>query len=762
MMHSLDLSSGIFGDSLQARTFAPPHKIVIKDNVGTILQTIQMRDGLPMNHPSLKQDSDPRFLAANEVVRPRVSCAGSYIAFFGPRPLASTAVSARIPRASSDWSGVSPSIKYRAAVNGSEWIYRADIGSGGNGNAHPEVMPRYPQSENQISASFTTNDPELFVGNSNRNWVSARIYGWEHEPGAFCGITRRGGPGGIRGDRTALPAEFLQMYLLDPAGSRAHDGASHKDLADNFIYAHASYPAYRPRTLRDLRAIDVVSYPQSAPVVPGERYSHREDYYTFPVLGNNSSVRVIDAYGTDPSYTQLTPVNITAIGSVITVESYRHQLLPGFKVRISGCTQAEYNGLWTVASAPTESTFTYIANVAPVISPATGSPTMTKWDFADASQHPWAGWGPDGEHNNRLGCTYAAQMYSDPLFAHMSEYFIVESASTSGQINLSRYYVQNALTPGDFWASRTNVLDFMNIVGMWRVATTTGVYTRPLIEAALITFFNRHWDDVYSQVPNVATTASQKGYQYFKTNLYWESTYPGWAISFSIGLIYLFELMSLMKSYGLIDVLRNTGGVKVNLYIDMLEAQCKSIASFVSKAPWLHGSHPNNGGVYIPLRSAAQGAVEGDLSTIPSTIDSAIAYHTNPRTDGKWYLNSDDTPLSGNAVAFWRIKGSWLYWKYIAISSTERDTQLNNLDAATAALVDRYQSYPVGSKSGALQTALFFRYAWKQSIPALDYELPTLIVPTGLTVYNPQPVTTSTNAGPVLSVTPLISTWRAT
>lgn len=762
MMHSLDLSSGMFGDSLQARTFAPPHKIVIKDNLGTVLQTIQMRDGLPINHPSLRQDSDPRFLAANEVVRPRVSCAGSYISFFGQRPLSSEAVSARIPRATDDWSGVSPSIKYRAAVNGSEWLYRADIASGGNGNAHPEVMPRYPQSENQISASFTTNDPELSVGNSNRTWVSARIYGWEHEPGAFCGITRRGGPGGLRGDRTALPAEFLQMYLIDPAGSRTHDSAAHKDLADNFIYAHASYPVYRPRTLRDLRAIDVISYPQSAPVAPGERYSNRDDYYTFPVLGDNSSVRVIDAYGTDPSYTLSYAVTITAVGTVITVAAYRHQLLPGFKVKISGCTQAEYNGLWTVASAPTESTFTYIANTAPVISPATGSPTVTEWELGDASQHPWAGWSPDGEHNNRLGCTYAAQLYSDPLFAHMAEYFIVESASTSGTINLSRYYVQGAyLTPGDAWAGRTFVLDFMNIVGMWRVATTTGVYNRPLIEAALITFFNRHWDDVYSQVPVVATTASQKGYQYFKTNLYWEPTYPGWVIGFSIGSVYLFELMSLMKSYGLLSVLRNTGGVKVNLYMDMLEEQCKSFATFVSKAPWLHGSHPN-GMVYIPLRSSAQGAIEADLSTIPSTIDSAIAYHTNPRTDGKWYLDANGTALAGNAVAFWRIKASWLYWKYIAVSGTARDTQISNLDAASAALIDRFQSYPTGSKATALQSAVLFRYAWKQSIPALDYELPSLIEPTGINVYNPAPITTSTNGAPVLSVAPLISTWRAT
>jgi hypothetical protein len=818
MMHSLDLSSGIFGDSLQARTFAPPHKIVIKDSSGTVLQTIQMRDGLPINHPSLKQDSDPRFLGPDEVVRPRVSCAGSYIAFFGDRPLSSFSVSSKIPRATDDWTGVSPTIKYRSAVNGSEWIYRADVGTGGNGNAHPEVMPRYPLSENQISASFTTSDPDLIVGNSNRNWVSARIYGWEHEPGAFCGITRRGGPGGIRGDRTALPAEFLQMYLTDPTGSRVHDGAKNKDLADNFIFAHASYPAYRPRTLKDLRAIDVISYPQSSPVAPGERYSHRQDYYTVPTLGDNSSVRVIDGYGTDPTYTKTYDANsITAVGLLVTVQlGFGHQLLPGFKVTISGCAQPQYNGQWTISSVPTSSSFTYTANTAPAISPATGSPKVTEWDFADAGQHPWAGWGPDGEHNNRLGCTYAAQLYSDPLFAHMAEYFIVESASTSGTINLSRYYTQGAyLSPGDAWASRTFVLDFINIVGMWRVATTTGVYTRELIESALITYFNKHWDDVYSQVPAIATTPSQKGYQYFKTNLKWGQAsggaeiipawnagttyqvyspvfyngnlytstsagnignnpatdtvnwtpsigYNGWVIEITIGILYLYELMALMKSYGLTDILRANGGVKVNLYIDMLEEQCKTIATFISKAPWLQYAHPYTGTVCIPLRSADQGAVQTDLSTIPSTIDSAIAYHTNPRTDGNWFLKSDGTAIGGNAVAFWKIKGSWLYWKYIAEAGPVRDAQINNLETASAAIISYIQSYTAGPKALALQGPVYFRYSWKQSIPALDVELPNVITPAGINLYNSDVISTSTTTGPTLITGPIFDIWRAT
>lgn len=776
MMNSADLSSGIFGDSLQARTFAPPHKIVIKDSAGTVLQTIQMRDGLPINHASLKQDSDSTLLGVNEVVRPRVSCASSYIAFFGGRPLASSAVSARIPRATSNWSGVSPTIKNRAAVNGSEWLYRADIGSGGNGNAHPEVMPRYPESENQISSGFTTNDPDLVRGNSNRNWVSARIYGWQHEPGAFCGITRRGGPGGIRGDRTSLPAEFLQMYLNDPTGSRRHDGAAHRDLADNFIQAHASYPAYRPRSLRDLRAIDVISYPQSAPVAPGERYSHRQDYYTFPVLGDNSSVRVVDAYGTDPTYKNSYAVTITASGPVVTVTTpSSHQLLPGFRITISGCTQAEYNGTWTIASVPSNTTFTYTANITPVISPATGAPLLTEWNFTNAGQHPWAGWSPDGEHNNRLGCTYAAQIYSDPLFAHMAEYFIVESASTAGSINLSRYYTQGAyLTPGDFWTSRTNVLDFINIAGMWRVATTTGVYSRSLIESALITFFNRHWDDVYAQVPAIATTPSQRGYQLFKTNLKWGQAYngasndqgytggyAGWVIEISLGVIYTFELLALMKSYGLTEALRAIGGAKVNLYLDMLEENCKSIATFISRAPWLQYSDTNSGAVSIPLRSSTSGAIQSDLSTIPATIDSSIAYYTNPRADNKWFLNSNGTTIGGNAAAFWKIKAAHLYWKYIAPDDDQRTAQLNNLEQATQAVIDHIGTFATGTKADAIPGAIYFRYAWTQSIPALDSNLPTLLRPTGIGVYNPTtPLSTST--APVIEIGPVINTWRAT
>lgn len=66
--------------------------------------------------------------------------------------------------------------------------------------------------------------------------------------------------------------------------------------------------------------------------------------------------------------------NMTASGTTVTVTTkFPHNLGTGAVIAVSGATQSEYNGNFTVASIPTQRTFTYTAGSTPSASPATGN-----------------------------------------------------------------------------------------------------------------------------------------------------------------------------------------------------------------------------------------------------------------------------------------------------------------------------------------------------------------------------------------------------
>lgn len=67
--------------------------------------------------------------------------------------------------------------------------------------------------------------------------------------------------------------------------------------------------------------------------------------------------------------------NVTSSGTTVTVScKFPHNLGPGAVVIVSGADQAAYNGTFTVATVPTDLTFTYTALSTPAASPATGFP----------------------------------------------------------------------------------------------------------------------------------------------------------------------------------------------------------------------------------------------------------------------------------------------------------------------------------------------------------------------------------------------------
>jgi hypothetical protein len=75
--------------------------------------------------------------------------------------------------------------------------------------------------------------------------------------------------------------------------------------------------------------------------------------------------------------------NVTSSGSVVTVTCKQpHNINVGANIRVSGCNETAYNGIYIVASITDELTFTYNAFSTPSATPATGFPiTVGPWTW---------------------------------------------------------------------------------------------------------------------------------------------------------------------------------------------------------------------------------------------------------------------------------------------------------------------------------------------------------------------------------------------
>jgi hypothetical protein len=83
--------------------------------------------------------------------------------------------------------------------------------------------------------------------------------------------------------------------------------------------------------------------------------------------------------------------SMTSSGTTVTVNTiFPHGLATGVQVQVQGATQTAYNGIFTVATATSPTTFTYTALSAPSASPATGFPIT-------ANPYSWYG------ARNRIG-----------------------------------------------------------------------------------------------------------------------------------------------------------------------------------------------------------------------------------------------------------------------------------------------------------------------------------------------------------------------
>lgn len=69
--------------------------------------------------------------------------------------------------------------------------------------------------------------------------------------------------------------------------------------------------------------------------------------------------------------------SMTAVSTTVTVNTQEaHGFIPGNTVKIYGAQQSQYNGTFTIVTAPTTTSFTYTAASAPISSPATPYPVL--------------------------------------------------------------------------------------------------------------------------------------------------------------------------------------------------------------------------------------------------------------------------------------------------------------------------------------------------------------------------------------------------
>ena len=683
------LVDGLFGDVRGVNHFPGPHKLRILSVAGAVLKTIEMRDGLPVNDPSLPPVSfdwtvttrastttlpPPMHTVSNlstsrvandKNMRPHMAAGSAFLAFFGAEPTSSTATRNRVPR-------VRESVRPAKNTKTRGIFGDTDItAAGGNGFFHPDVVPEWGMSENAIvaTANVAPGDPDIF-NPTGYNWVAALRNGWGHEPGSHGGITRRSGPGGVRIDRTSLPSEYYQMGLA--MTTRPADGASTEAMARAHAKNQANYPCYYPKSMVTLDPINTFSTaPQ--PTIAGRDIRPIYHYYGGTYQGTPNEVWIGDEYG-----------NGTPSGAV-------EWFMPG--------------------SGASRSTKGHVRN----------------------------GWMPDSEHNVRNGAAWAALLYADPVFSRLAEHVLLESSIFSPVVSKATWAVYGGSAapliadPGSFWASRSNIAPFCVAAAMWWVATNNGTYTRASIEERLHAFFADWKSTVLDQLPSTPSTASQRAYAMTGGLVVsWRSwdegtdvsdeanlrTSSGWVAQFALPGLYLGQFMLIAKASGLLATLKqNTTSAAV---LTQLEKQLEFHARWQVSAPWaimVGKDGDNRGWPHIILRESTAGAVQSDLSTIPTTITEALGYNPAVRGDGHFFLKASATPgttvvsVRGNLSTYGRVQAAWTWWKYFAPAGAERTAALAKIDSDMALL---------GAYTPTFRDPGLARINFMQTVPALE------------------------------------------
>jgi len=256
-------------------TFIRPCKIKVYCRDDTLWHTFEMqRDGLPLNHPSMKQSR-----TSVDRWRPFVNVAQQLYHCSHRLKLAPHARALYGGTRSDYWMRPRQG-KERIHSNGTIPVF----GSGSqqiNGYLHLLAMPEWAANSSledwnadpKTDPYFpwtTANDPSGSPDSGARYPTHAT--GWRYEYGAAnTGHDFRHGPGGQRFDRLPVPSQ-LAYFLTDPDGSRIQGGVPWRTIWDEYAkgYFNLAYHHVRNARTMEMLPFSEVAYGQ---------WGHFEGYY---------------------------------------------------------------------------------------------------------------------------------------------------------------------------------------------------------------------------------------------------------------------------------------------------------------------------------------------------------------------------------------------------------------------------------------------------------------------------------------------------
>jgi hypothetical protein len=220
-----------------SNTFAKPHKVVIKNQAGAVLYIHQMRDGKPINDPSLYTSKFNNEINVKPL-RPFMHCAAA-LPWTSSRPKLNTYASKYFPGAAAD--SLAPH------VSRSHYTYNPPVMpvyglTQLNGVSCPHSMPKWSLPGNATAvdaAAALVQDPYLYniVGTSAGYGDVGHgvnfIIGWGYEPGSFSGHDQACGVGGLRLDRYVIPFQYA-AYMTNPNYLRPFNMDPIIDMAEDF------------------------------------------------------------------------------------------------------------------------------------------------------------------------------------------------------------------------------------------------------------------------------------------------------------------------------------------------------------------------------------------------------------------------------------------------------------------------------------------------------------------------------------------------
>jgi hypothetical protein len=536
-----------------------------------------------------------------------------------------------------------------------------DIGSG-NGHQHIEVIPQWAMSKAAAAAVTSTavaGGNSLLINPTHQDWKRGMLSGWDYEPGNLGMINGRGGPGGKRVERHVTVGEACTRWLGGIYGGvRRQDNTPYKNIA----------------------------------------------YATLKNIWNYATYRLRSPLNCDPVNVFTNKGWPSATGAAATGEYRVPQLVRRYYGNVYVDDFAYYkSGLW--------------------VGDAYGDPSGPGGGYFAVYKNPLdnrlpnGGWAPDSEHANRQHGRLAVLLRGDPLGTLVQEFLLAELGMQTNFIDGTG--IEGSTSDGRVFG-RSDFMRLIHLIWQWDIADEYSQFSRTVCYAQTVRMLKAWYQLKYANASGSATTSSLRGVYHYGLPVLWDAT-VGWFIYYGVEMSLLAPVLAEAKASGLYAALRADADTQVQGALDGMEKALRTVQELAVSMPWACPADPN-GSIRWRLRTPAQGAVQSDLTTIPTTISAAAANNPAPRGDAYYWLDSSGGDVTGGASYTYDclLQTAECYAEYFMANGAARTAALSTLAARRAAWPARANegSTPV-DRSGKIVRSFPAMY-WPFSIPALS------------------------------------------